>query len=269
MKSQKNVYTHGHHESVLQSHKWRTVENSAQFLVKHLQPNSTLLDAGCGPGNITAEISELIPDGKIVGVDYSREIIDQARREYPDSHYKNLEFKAADIYELDFADHTFDVVYMHQVLQHLQDPVSALVELRRVLKPGGILACREADYGLFGWYPELPALDRWRELYREVTQRNNSEANGGRFLKSWIMQAGAHIQEISCETWVFSSEQDRNWWGNLWSKRVTQSDFAKQAVKYGLSNPQELERISKAFLEWAIDPKGLWTIPNVEVIATN
>jgi len=268
MKNQENVYTHGHHESVLQSHKWRTVENSAKFLVKHLQRNSILLDAGCGPGNITAEISELIPDGKVVGVDYSTEIINQARRDYPDSEYENLEFKPADIYQLDFADDTFDVVYMHQVLQHLRDPVSALVELRRVLKPGGILASREADNGAFTWYPELPALDRWRELYRDVTQRNHAESNGGRFLKAWVLQAGFHLQEIGCDTWVFSDESDRTWWGNLWSRRVKESDFAKQALDYGFSNPRELEDLSAAFLDWSKDPTGLWTIPNMQIIAT-
>ena len=268
MSNDKNVYTHGHHESVLRSHKWRTVENSARFLLPHLRDGALLLDAGCGPGNITAQLAGMIPNGKVVGIDSSLEIIDQAKGEYPTQRVENLAFQQGDIYKLKFENDSFDVIYMHQVLQHLSDPVKALAELRRVLKPGGILASREADNGAFTWYPELPKLDRWRELYRDVTQQNSAESNGGRFLKAWVLQAGLEIVEIQCSTWVFSNERDRNWWGELWSKRVSQSDFAKQSVAYGFSNQQELEEISQEFLEWAQDPMGLWTIPNMEVIAT-
>lgn len=60
-----NVYTHGHHESVLASHKWRTVENSAKYLVPFLKDGSMALDAGCGPGNISVGLAELIPHGKL------------------------------------------------------------------------------------------------------------------------------------------------------------------------------------------------------------
>ena len=267
MKNENSVYTHGHHESVLRSHKWRTVENSASFLLPYLKDGVQLLDAGCGPGNITAGLAALIPNGKAVGIDFSAEIISQAQNEYPSEKFENLEFQQGDIYELQFEDETFDLIYIHQVLQHLSDPVRTLKEIKRVLKPNGIIALRESDYSAFTWFPELPELDRWRELYREVTQHNGAESNGGKFLKSWVMQAGMELAEISCTTWVFSSEGDRAWWGGLWSKRATESDFAKQAIAYGLSTKEELEAIAESFISWSKEPEGLWTIPNMEVIA--
>lgn len=268
MNNQDNVYTHGHHESVLVSHKWRTVENSAKYLVPFLKDGSMALDAGCGPGNISAGLAELIPHGKVIGIDFSSDIIEQAQQNYPTLKYGNLEFEQGDIYNLRFEDESFDVIHLHQVLQHLMDPVLALIELRRVLKPGGILACRDADYGAFTWYPELPPLDRWHELYRAITQRNRAECNGGRFLKTWTMEAGLEPIDIGCSTWVFAKDGDRDFWGNMWSKRVIQSDFADQAISYGFSNPQELEEISRAFLEWAQDPRGFYAVPHTEVIAT-
>ena len=49
-------YTHGHHESVLRSHRWRTAANSCAYLLPHLRPDMSLLDVGCGPGTITADL---------------------------------------------------------------------------------------------------------------------------------------------------------------------------------------------------------------------
>lgn len=270
MSAKKDIYTHGHHEAVLISHKWRTVENSAKYLIPHLkdlQDGARVLDAGCGPGNISAELAELIPHGKVTAIDNSTEIVNQAKIEFPKEKYGNLEFEQGDIYKLNFAENTFDVIHIHQVLQHLKNPVAALIELKRVLKPGGILGCREADHAAFAWYPELTQLDRWMEIYREVTSRNRAECNGGRFLKAWNMKAGLQIDEVACTAWVFESAKERRWWGEMWSRRATESDFAKQAIAYDISNEEELRKISDAFLEWANDPAGYFMIPNTEVIA--
>ena len=63
------VYTHGHHESVLRSHTWRTAANSAAYLLPSLKPHMKILDIGCGPGTITADLAALVPDGQVTGVD--------------------------------------------------------------------------------------------------------------------------------------------------------------------------------------------------------
>ena len=51
-----DTYTHGHADPVLQSHRWRTVENSAGYLLPHLRPGLDVLDVGCGPGTITGRM---------------------------------------------------------------------------------------------------------------------------------------------------------------------------------------------------------------------
>lgn len=73
------VYTHGHHESVLRSHTWRTAENSAAYLLGSLRPHMRILDIGCGPGTITADLAERVPEGHVTGVDRSPEIVERAR----------------------------------------------------------------------------------------------------------------------------------------------------------------------------------------------
>ena len=118
------TYTHGHHESVLRSHKWRTVDNSAAYLALRLTSGTSVLDVGCGPGTITADIGRRVAPGRVLGIDASADVIEQARRDAGGG--TNVEFSVGDLYALDTRDHTFDVVHAHQVLQHLPDPVRAL-----------------------------------------------------------------------------------------------------------------------------------------------
>ncbi len=118
----------------------------------------------------------------MLGVDASAEVIDQARA----AGDERVEFAVADAYALGLPDGSFDVVHAHQVLQHLTDPVAALVEWRRVLRPGGLLAVRDSDYAGFFWAPAEPRLDRWLALYHELTARNRAEADAGRFLPAWV-----------------------------------------------------------------------------------
>ena len=260
-------YTHGHHESVLRSHRWRTAENSAGFLLPHLTPGMSLLDVGCGPGNITADLAGRLGEGRVVGIDLSRDVIEMAAQFTTETH-PTLSFEVADVYALDFSEGSFDVVYAHQVLQHLSKPVEALREMRRVLKPGGTLAVRDADYGTFVWSPDEPLLDRWLELYHEITRANHAEANAGRYLKPWVMAAGFESITVSSSNWIFESADERSWWGGLWADRVVHSDFARQGVEYGLTSIEELKKISDAFLQWSHSSDAVFLLVNVEVLAT-
>jgi len=258
-------YSHGHHESVLRSHRWRTAENSAAFLLPHLTPAMSLLDVGCGPGNITADFARRL-EGVVVGIDVADGIVAAARRDFGDAH-ANLTFEVENVYDLDFTDGRFDVAYAHQVLQHLSAPIDALSEIRRVLKPGGLVAVRDADYGAFVWSPDDPLLTRWRALYHDLTRHNSAEADAGRHLAAWVRAAGFHDLEVSSSTWTFHTEEERTWWGGLWAERIIQSEFARQALEYGLSTESELHEIADAFLRWSRDEDGVFVLLHVEVLA--
>src|ERR1700757_830584 len=156
------VYTHGHHESVLRSHRGRTAEASAGYLLPHLRPGMSVLDVGCGPGTITVDLAALVAPGPVTAVELTDAALDLARAEAHARNQSNISFVTSDVCALDFPDNTFDVVHAHQVLQHVADPVQALRELRRGCVPGGIVAVRDADYSGFVWFPPLSTLDRWR-----------------------------------------------------------------------------------------------------------
>lgn len=258
-------YTHGHHESVLRSHTWRTAANSAAYLLPHLRPGQDLLDVGCGPGTITGDLARVVAPGRVVGADASAEVLQRARAT---GAAANLTFEVADAYRLPFGDATFDVAHAHQVLQHVSDPVAVLAEMRRVLRPGGTLAVRDGDYAGFTWAPRLAALDRWRHLYDQVTRRNRAEPDAGRYLLRWVRAAGFANPVMTSSTWTFADPDTRAWWGDLWADRCRHSTFAEQALAYGLSDERELAGIADAFRRWAADPDGTFVVLNGEVLAT-
>jgi ubiquinone/menaquinone biosynthesis C-methylase UbiE len=262
-----DTYTHGHHEAVLRSHLARTVENSAAYLISSLRPGLKLLDIGCGPGTITADLARLVAPGHVLGVDRAVEVLDTARALLGDEAPDNLSFAVGDVYALDQPDGSFDVVHAHQVLQHLSNPVAALGEMRRVLTPGGVLAVRDGDYGAFVWAPQDPLLDRWREVYDGVTRHNRAEPDAGRHLPAWVRAAGFTELTVSSANWTWSTPDDRTWWGNLWADRTTSSSFGEQALAYGVSDRDELEAIAAAFRRWADEPDGVFVVVNVEVLA--
>jgi ubiquinone/menaquinone biosynthesis C-methylase UbiE len=261
------TYTHGHHESVLRSHTWRTAENSAGYLLPHLRPGQSLLDVGCGPGTITADLALLVAPGEVVGIDAAPEVVEQAQVHAAGLGMADLRFEVGDLFELGYPDASFDVVHLHQVLQHVTDPVGALVALRRVLAPDGVLAARDSDYAAFAWAPADPLLDRWRALYFAVTARNGHDASIGPRLLEHAHAAGFGDVTVSSSTWTYADPESRSWWGSLWADRIRYSRIAEQAVEYGLSEASELESIAAAFLRWAESDDAVFVVPHVEILA--
>jgi len=197
----KDQYTHGHHESVLRSHRWRTAENSAGFLLPHLFHDAQVLDVGCGPGTISVDLARLVAPGLVRAIDISEEVIEAATSMYASEGPPNIRFSVDDVYDLSFDEKSFDVVYAHQVLQHLSDPVSALREMRRVLRDDGVLAVRDADYGAFVWTPQDPRLDAWMDLYQSVTSANRwSLLRTGRITRTRNERGGASSGPTACAT---------------------------------------------------------------------
>jgi len=262
-------YTHGHQESVRSSHRWRTADNSAGYLLPALVPGQRLLDVGCGPGSITIDLAARVAPGEVVGLDSSEAVVVLAREAARSARATNLTFRTGDIYALDYPDASFDVVHAHQVLQHLTDPVAALRELRRVARPGGLVAVRDADYAAMTWYPPSAGLDEWRALYREVTVANRAQADAGRRLLSWVRDAGYDPAGIaaSAGSWCYATPKDRAWWAELWAERSTSSDFAAQAIAHGLADDVALEYLADSWRAWGALDDAWFAVLHGEILA--
>ena len=134
-----STYTHGHHESVLRSHRWRTAENSAAYLLPRLSPEQRLLDVGAGPGTITLDLAGRV--AHVTATEIGESELELSRQSAEARGVTNVDFRVEDVHALSIEDATYDVVHAHQVLQHVKDPVQALREMRRVKI--GRASCRE------------------------------------------------------------------------------------------------------------------------------
>jgi ubiquinone/menaquinone biosynthesis C-methylase UbiE len=254
-------YTHGHQAPVLRSHRWRTAENSAAYLLPALRPGDRLLDVGCGPGTITLDLASRVAPGEVLGIDPSADVIAQAS----ETATGNVRFEVGDVYSLEG---TYDVVHAHQVLQHLPDPVGALAAMRRLTRPGGTVAVRDADYEAFTWYPADPRLDRWLSLYREVARRNSGEPDAGRYLVAWAHAAGFTDVRASAGAWCFADPEDRAWWSETWAVRSSDSTLSARAVELGLADQAELDDLAAAWRAWGAHPDAWFAVLHGEILAT-
>ncbi|VEG28167.1 class I SAM-dependent methyltransferase [Actinomyces howellii] len=267
MTTPSTTYTHGHGPAVLANHSHRRAADSAAYLLPHLKAGLALLDVGCGPATITADLARAVAPGRVIGLDAAPTVLNTARTTLEDHGLQDtVELVTGDVHELPFEDDSFDVVHAHQVLQHVADPVAALREMRRVTRPGGIVAARDAVYSAMAWYPRPPGMEVWRETYMATARANRGEPDAGALLLSWVRAAGMTTHEASASTWCYATPEDRRWWGSTWAERCL-SSFGPQAVATGLADPGDLEVMADAWHRWATNDDAWFAVVHGEVLA--
>lgn len=223
-----------------------------------------LIDLGCGPGSITAGLAAAVAPGTVIGIDASPVAIERARRRHGGP--ENLSFVVGSAYRLPIEAGGADVAYAHQVLQHLSRPVAALRELGRVLRPGGLIAVRDADYGTMVHWPAEPMIDRWLELYHATQRRHGGEPDAGRRLPAWVVEAGFVDPAVTTTSWVYADAEARTAWSEMWVDRlVPDRPFAELAAE--LTSRAELDELIAGWRRWAQQPTGIFAFLNVEVLA--
>ncbi|KAI1619643.1 ubiE/COQ5 methyltransferase [Exophiala viscosa] len=248
----KSTYTQGHSASVVASHTSRTVENSASFLLPHLKPHYKIVDLGCGPGTITRGFCSFVPQGSVTGIDSADSVIEQARSQAPQTEYPNLNFRVGDITQrLPCDDNSVDVVYTHMTLLHVPSPVQVVEEARRVLKPGGMLAMREADHA--EWEPSTPALDKYNNLLFEAARSTGAQGAGaGRRLHVWALQAGFERSKMSIGggATVYTAPDESKWWADVHVGRL-EGEVGKMWLENKLVDSQkDVDDMKAALRTW-------------------
>ena len=260
-------YTHGHSAAVLSAHSRRGAADSAAYLLAHLNAGMDLLDVGCGPASITADLAERVAPGRVVALDAAAGALEAARKTLRERGLsEQVEVTSGDVMALPFEDASFDVVHAHQVLQHLADPVGALAEMRRVTRPGGIVAVRDAVYSAMTWFPEPAGMEQWRSVYMATARANGGEPNAGSRLLSWARAAGFADVTASASTWCYATPADRAWQSQTWAQRCLTS-FGPRAVELGLADRADLETMAQAWRQWGDSEDAWFVVVHGEVLA--
>ena len=168
----------------------RTAAKNAAFFLPYLRPGMRLLDVGSGPGSITLGLAEAVAPGEVVGIDMQQSQVERARALAVERGRPNVRFEVGDAYQLSsFPDRSFDAVFMRTVLCHLREPVRALAEMRRVLRPSGIAGVSDPDFGTILSSPATPLLEQWFALVIRVFQHNGGDLFRARHLRSLLLEA--------------------------------------------------------------------------------
>jgi len=260
-------YAAGHSKVVTSFHAWRNVDNSVAYIKPYLQPHFKILDIGCGPGTITVDLARRVPQGHVTGLEINQAIVDEATAHAKETNTPNVDFQVGDIFSLPFPDASFDIVHVHQVLQHIPEPVAALREMRRVAKPGGFVAAREADLDGMQWWPVIPGMEEWRAT-RRAAYKGRGNPNGGRKVHVWARQAGLAPEntKITAGTWCFTGEQGRALIGSLLAGRIMTESNIKSIEEAGIATKEDLQRQDAAFKTWAQDEDAWFVILHGEIV---
>lgn len=270
MSNTPHSYIQGHSDHTTSTQQTRTAESDAGFLIPHIKKTDKILDVGCGPGTITLGLAKYASEGSTIGIDISPEVLEKARAfasesNAHDSGPGSIIFEEANILQrLPYLDDTFDIVFSAHVFGHLPMPdlpLQALAEMRRVLKPGGILATRDAASQHA--YPSSLDLDRlWVERFEQAVNKGKPAVDPtGPNMPALVARAGFDAEggkvRVSGGTLVYSSPQERRWLAKRIAGQLGEGDaFRKSWLEAGISEGEIRETIN-AVKTWS-ETEGAW-----------
>lgn len=231
----------------------RTAEIQAAFLLPYLSAGMELLDCGCGPGTITVGLARKVTPGPCVGIDIDGSQVEIAQKFAAEQGVSTVRFEAATVYQLPFADASFDAVYSNTLLGFLDDPLAALREIYRVLRVGGVIGLRNGDLGGNLFMPTNPVLERFWTLFGAMISQKGGNPYIGRENRSLLQEAGFVNVVASATHECYGTEEGVRHWGQFWSKFLDAESQANLFVSVG-GERSEIESMRQAWLGWSENP---------------
>jgi ubiquinone/menaquinone biosynthesis C-methylase UbiE len=226
----------------------------ADFLLPHLRDDFRVLDLGCGPGTITLGLAEAA--GSVVGVDLDDDEFADARRYAAEHRIENVELRVGDVYALDFPGDHFDACLCHSVLEALDRPIDGLIEIKRTLAPGGVLGVASVDYGgLILAGPQNELLRRFYTVRERVWLfEHAADPYTGRQLRALLGRAGFERVAATSKYFSYGTVEAVRAFGLARAEDCSDSWYARSAERRGLATAQDLEAMSRAWIEWSESP---------------
>jgi SAM-dependent methyltransferase len=237
----------------------------ATFFVRYLRPGMRLIDCGCGPGSITVDLAQAVTPGDAIGIDLREEALTQGRQLARDRGLSNVTFQVATVYQLPCPDGAFDAAFACAVLQHLSAPLEALKEMRRILKPGGVIGIMDGSSTITFRYPTNPLLEAWDKLRGLERQYRTGRPADALQLPVLLREAGFTRTQASG---AMVTEAGPPAGTREETRRVAQNHLlqlrgvqGKLALEQGWVTPQELEQMAEALMAWGDAPDAFYARP--------
>ena len=247
-------YIHGYSTEMQRFHSQRTAAAEAAFFLPHLRPGMAVLDCGCGPGSITIDMAEVVTPGSVIGIDLAQAQIEHARTLATARGVANVSFEVGDLYHLRFPDRSFDAAFAHNVLEHLRDPLSALVEMRRVLRPGGVVGILDDDWGAYVWEPATPLLKQGIDLFLKVAEQHGANLFYARHQKRLLREAGFVRIEGHAMARCYGSPERLGLFVEAAVRQFQDAAFVRTVRERGWADQETLDAVIGAVRAWGADP---------------
>ena len=249
-------YVHGYSDR--ESKRLHDQANTLDELLHHdsiFPENSRILEAGCGIGSQTKIIAPKNPTCRFVSIDISDASLETAEQLIKKLKIKNVSFQVGDISHLQFEPESFDHVFVCFVLEHLRDPVQALVNLKSLLRKSGTITVIEGDHGSAYYYPQSDAVQKAIECQVILQAMHGGNALIGREIYPLLCKAGFSECSVSPRmVYVDSSKPDL-------VEGFTKNTFT--AMIEGV----EKEALNNSLIgedEWKLGMKGLYRTTEAE-----
>ncbi|WP_420611485.1 class I SAM-dependent methyltransferase [Candidatus Spongiisocius sp.] len=262
-----SAYTMGYDDDFLQMLHWRSAETHARHLLPHLKPGLSVLDFGCGPGTLSVGLARAVEPGEFHGVDIESSQIEMARAAAQAGGHGNASFQVADATDLPFDDSTFDVAHCHTVLNHVPDTHAVLAEVKRVLKPGGIISCRELIAASSFSEPAYSLAGAW-DTFTKLVVANGGHPQIGKELKRRLLDTGFVEVRATASVDMFSTPEARAVLDAVITEWFFSPKVMGAAIASGLATQEQFDSWKRDQARWRQDPGAVGAIAFGEAIAT-
>ena len=257
----------GYSEEMIQSLMRRNAATNAAHLLPYLSPGLRVLDVGCGPGNISVGLAEAVSPGALYGIDREESQVDLARAIASSLQHENATFQVGEATSLSFEDGFFDVVHFHDVLMHIPDTQAVLAEVKRVLKPGGFISCREMIGQSCFTYPDYGIMGKAWEMFEDLIATDEGHPQMGKDLKTQLALAGFANARISASFDMHSTPEEIEFIYGIANQWFLSREMEDIALQYGASTVELTEAIRVAYQRWKDDPGAMCALAFGEAVA--
>lgn len=228
----------------------RTAHVHGAFFLPYLGAGMNLLDCGCGPGAITVGLAQAVSPGNVIGIDLGESQLELARKNAAKLGLTNVKFQNGSGYELPYQDNLFDAVFSHAMLEHVRDPLAVLMEIHRVLKPGGLVGLRCVDLAATLIAPAEATLKRAYDIWLKYRQHCGGDPFLGRRLRALLREAGfvKTIGSASSETW--GTPQMTQLMMSVLTVEFTGPKIAETAIQMGWADQAQIDNAASALSDW-------------------